>query len=218
MGERCISIFNLIRTNCFIKVLQCFFSSVGEGGNNSTHQTYPKLCLGAGMTQSILGLDWRKNGWNSPLPWVVWVESSKGEHLHNPVHTTDTSAHHHNRYPGWRCPQKEGGALQAQHFERWTFCLTSDPAATRSGYNSPGMDLSNCKSPLLLWDTSYPWMTRSLIAPTALLPERTAVIYPGKSRRWFGDSKRKAPIVIPHLPLLAWICATPLGVAHKDGC
>lgn len=79
------------------------------------HQTYPKPCLGAGATQFILGLDCRRNGCKSPLPWGVQVESSEGEHLHNPIHTEDIAARHRNSYNGLgtRCPWKEGVALKA---------------------------------------------------------------------------------------------------------
>lgn len=48
-------------------------------------------------------------------------------------------------------------------FMRWTFYLMSDPADIRSSNNSLGMDLSNCKSLLLLRDTDHPWVTWSLI-------------------------------------------------------
>lgn len=46
---------------------------------------------------------------------------------------------------------------------RWTFYLMSDPADIRSSNNSLDMDLSNCKSLLLLWDTGHPWVRWSLI-------------------------------------------------------
>lgn len=84
---------------------------------------------------------------------------------------------------------------------RWTFYLISDPAAIRSGNNSLGMDLSNCKSLLLLWDTGYPWMTWSLIAPTVPHAKQLALICPGKGRRWCEGSKRKVGVIF-NLPAL----------------
>lgn len=39
--------------------------------------------------------------------------------------------------------------------------------AVRHDNNSLGMDLSNCKSILVLWDKGYSLMTWNLIAPTA---------------------------------------------------
>lgn len=38
-----------------------------------------------------------------------------------------------------------------------------------------------------------------------------------RRRRWSEGWKRKVR-VISHLPLVAWICATSLGVVCKDGC
>lgn len=162
-GERYISIFNLIRTNCLIKVLQSFLVFLSVQRVETTQGTKPTPALFRSGNDTIHIGGWlERNGWKSLLPWVVWVESSKGEHFHDPTHTTDTSTYHSSyRGPGWRHLWKEGVAPQAQHFTRCTFCLTSDPAATRSGYNSPGKDLSNCKSLLLLQDTGYPWMTQS---------------------------------------------------------
>lgn len=112
-----------------------------------------------------------------------------------------------------RCGTKGTSA----RFMRWTFYLISDPAAIRSGNNSLGMDLSNCKSLLLLWDTGYPWMTWSLIAPTAPHAKQLALICPGKGRRWCEGSKRKVG-VISNLPVPRRICAASLGVACKGGC
>lgn len=98
------------------------------------------------------------------------------------------------------------------HFMRWTFCLLSDLAAIRSGNNSLGMDLSNCKSLLLLRDTGYPWMTRSLIAPTAQCTEQIALICLGKGEEvvWeFGKKSRHnfqpaTPVTNSHR--ISWPC------------
>lgn len=90
-------------------------SSVGERGNKTGCQTCPKSCLGVGVTQFMLGLDCRRNGCKSPWPWGLRVESSKGEHLHNPMHAGDVSAGQCNGLNSvvLSCPWKEGVALEA---------------------------------------------------------------------------------------------------------
>lgn len=113
----------------------------------------------------------------------------------------------------WRCGTKDTPV----RFVRWTFYLRSDLAAIRSGNNSLGMDLSNCKSLSLLRDTGSPSMTWSLIAPTVPHAEQIAMICLGKGRRWFEGWKRKVG-VISNLTLPHGICAASLGIACKDGC
>lgn len=109
MGERCISISNLIRTNHFIKVLQRSFFICGRGRKQPEAPNLPLALLRSGHDTIHIGARLERNGWKSLLPWVVWVECSKREHLHNPTNTRNTSAHHHNSYrgPGWSRPCKK---------------------------------------------------------------------------------------------------------------
>lgn len=51
-------------------------------------------------------------------------------------------------------PNNEGVA-QNEYFIRWTSYLTDDLADIKSGDKSQGMNLSNCKSLLLLLDADY---------------------------------------------------------------
>lgn len=88
----------------------------------------------------------------------------------------------------------------SMRFTRWTFYLIGGPAAIRSGNNSLGMVLSNCKSLLLLRDTGYPWMTWSLIAPIVSHAKPIVLICPGKRRRWIEGLKRKVGDFQPATP------------------
>lgn len=200
MGERCISISNLIRTNCFTEVLQRFFVICGRGRKQPEAPNLPLALLRSGNDTIHIGAGLERDGWKSLLPWVVCVERSKREHLHNPTNTTNASAHHHNSYrgPGWRRPCKK-----VRHYRH---SVSSNGLFVSQAILQPqGVAVTHQAE---LYPTANPF--RSCVGHQLSLDdmeldgirctEQTVGICPGKRRRrWFRVLKRKVR-VISHLP------------------